>query len=619
MKLKNNRGVTLTALTVAVIIILILTSTILYKSKNKIVMEKYDNLLIDIDAISAKIDEYYEKNNEIPIICSYINKEDLNSLLQKVATDRKCTSAKNNNSILNPNDSDKYYVINLEKLDGLTLNFGYGSEYKNIKSSGNLSSNNIEDVETKIYIINEATHQIYYPYGVILDGLLYYTNEFSQEVTEEQFDPDKFNKKTEDEIGKIVSPKLAAGMIPVVYDENNKKWKRTTEDDEQWYNYDEKKWANVVLSEATFDDDGYLSEYTESGTAISYTMLVWLPRYAYRITSKLHYSSGSAGDISIKFITTDNKDQDGIEYSTSYPSVVNSGEKTGSMNDYVVHPAFEYGTEHLSGFWIGKFETGIDGQTGGVGANSWTEYNGTDKQLKIAGGQNAWRNITIKNAMTVCQDMNNNEIYGLSSDDSIVDPHLIKNSEWGAVAYLSDSIYGIQQGESDTGRNIGSYINTSQYYITGASSTAVSEGAELSWKDVDGYKASTTGTIYGVYDMSGGAHEFVAAFLESNTNYTSVESKYKDVYKIDGNGRNEQSNYEANKDRFGDAMYEVSNTTDDTAWNTDETSFMFDTYPLLTRGGSYNNTQSSGIFASFYSTDENIKTTGFRLTIAVLK
>ena len=57
MNFKSNRGITLTALSVAVIIILILTSTILYKSKNKIVMEKYDNLLIDIDSISAKIDE----------------------------------------------------------------------------------------------------------------------------------------------------------------------------------------------------------------------------------------------------------------------------------------------------------------------------------------------------------------------------------------------------------------------------------------------------------------------------------------------------------------------------------------------------------------------------------
>ena len=198
MNFKSNRGITLTALSVAVIIILILTSTILYKSKNKIVMEKYDNLLIDIDSISAKIDEYYENNNEenkdIPTVCGYLNKENLNSLIQKIATNRKCEPAKFNNSILNPNDSDEYYVINLEALDGLTLNFGYDSEYKNIKSSGSISSNNIENVETKIYIINKATHQIYYPYGAILDGLLYCTNEFGQSVTEEQFNPNKFIK-----------------------------------------------------------------------------------------------------------------------------------------------------------------------------------------------------------------------------------------------------------------------------------------------------------------------------------------------------------------------------------------------------------------------------------------
>lgn len=192
MKFKNNKGVTLTALSVAIIIILILTSTIIYKSKNKVMMEKYDNMLIDIDSISSKIDEYYKENNAIPTICKYLNKNDLKNLINNNAQNRKCSLSYS--EIVNPNDSeDEYYVIDLEKLYGLTVNYGYGSDYKKIKSSGNISSTNIENVESKIYVINMTTHQIYYPYGVILDDILYFTSDLGKSIDAKQFDVNKFN------------------------------------------------------------------------------------------------------------------------------------------------------------------------------------------------------------------------------------------------------------------------------------------------------------------------------------------------------------------------------------------------------------------------------------------
>ncbi|MGI6325187.1 MAG: hypothetical protein ACOXZS_04540, partial [Bacilli bacterium] len=51
-------------------------------------------------------------------------------------------------------------------------------------------------------------------------------------------------------------------------------------------------------------------------------------------------------------------------------------------------------------------------------------------------------------------------------------------------------------------------------------------------------KASTTGNIYGIYDMSGGAWERVSAYVNNaHTNLTtygpqiiSADSKYKDIY-----------------------------------------------------------------------------------------
>ena len=54
-----------------------------------------------------------------------------------------------------------------------------------------------------------------------------------------------------------------------------------------------------------------------------------------------------------------------------------------------------------------------------------------------------------------------------------------------------------------------------------------------------GVNASTTGNIYGIYDMSGGASEMVAAYVDNTsslyfkgTQIMEADLKYKDVYKV---------------------------------------------------------------------------------------
>ena len=79
-------------------------------------------------------------------------------------------------------------------------------------------------------------------------------------------------------------------------------------------------------------------------------MLVWIPRYAYKITSKYHQSGSNAGTIEIVFLNTANEDKDGNSYSgkTAYPSA-----NTGSgMADYVVHPSFNWDGVPLAGYWV---------------------------------------------------------------------------------------------------------------------------------------------------------------------------------------------------------------------------------------------------------------------------
>jgi len=140
------------------------------------------------------------------------------------------------------------------------------------------------------------------------------------------------------------SPKVAEGMTKVKYNEETKKWEKVTDATEEWYDYGEKEWANVVLGDATFNSDGTLDETKP------YSQLVWIPRYAYKITSQYHQEGSTAGNIEVVFIDGSNKDKSGTEYSTDYPSATNGG----SMSDFVVHPAFDYDGKHLNRILDGK-------------------------------------------------------------------------------------------------------------------------------------------------------------------------------------------------------------------------------------------------------------------------
>ena len=73
----------------------------------------------------------------------------------------------------------------------------------------------------------------------------------------------------------------------------------------------------------------------------------------------------------------------------------------------------------------------------------------------------------------------------------------MKNDEWGAAAYLSRSKYG---------KNDEVTINSNSLYYTGGGSGNAY---------VNNVAQGTTGNVYGVYDMSGGAWEYVAAYVNN--------------------------------------------------------------------------------------------------------
>ena len=386
------------------------------------------------------------------------------------------------------------------------------------------------------------------------------------------------------------APELSDGMTPVKWNGSN--WIKTTEEDSEWYNYANKQWANVVLGDASWNGNT-LNE------SQPYSMLVWIPRYAYQITSQYHQSGSGAGNINIVFIDTNNQNKAKTQtYSESYPSVSGS-----SMSSYVVHPAFNYGGTKLPGFWVGKYETSNTAQTTG---------NNTTYTAMIKAGVPSWRSIQVSNIFTVCTNMNSSgNPYGLNTSDSVVDPHMMKNSEWGAVAYLSrNTTYG-------KGSEV--WINNSSTYITGNAGNSVSAGSASgvtnAYNTGNGPQASTTGNVTGVYDMSGGAWEYVAGYVNNgNGNLTTYGStlvnaadKYKDVYKVTSDGQSNNYNNsqpttglgKPTKDtgHYGDAVWETSSSYSGSgSWYSDYSYFPYSSLPFFLRGGYCNATSNAGVF-----------------------
>ncbi len=151
-----------------------------------------------------------------------------------------------------------------------------------------------------------------------------------------------------------------------------------------------------------------------------------------------------------------------------------------------------------------------------------------------------------------------------------VDTHQMKNVEWGAVAYLSQSKYGTEPWINPYGdMTAGSYKLKTGYAGTSKDNGALAEGnVNLSaYNTANGVKASTTGNIYGIYDMSGGAWEMTASVLNNGNSYigTYGTSTYTTNNKI----KTEYAKYydiytPGDEEKEGGAHY---GTAGETLWN----------------------------------------------------
>lgn len=383
--------------------------------------------------------------------------------------------------------------------------------------------------------------------------------------------PTNNNTPASSEFKVVNKPALVEGMKAVKWENNDWVEVNDPDKDTSWYDYKKKPEAGSgEWANAKTSDGSYW---------------VWIPRFAYKISNE---------KVEIVFLQNNsNKDE-------------NSKEIPG---DFTVHPAFTnkvseggWDTE-ISGFWVSKFEAAKD-----------------DSGLVFKPNVYSYNNITIGDAYALSKK--------LPYENSF--PHLIKNSEWGAVAYLAVSQYGRNGIEVSP--------NLTKATLSDGKTTSVTAGGN----GVDGLAASeqealvknasqsTTGNVYGVYDMAGGLWERVAAYINNGNdnlllNGKSImedgdpngSNKYKTVYPYNKSDDTNEANYNLNKAIKGDAMFETSSGVGYKSWFGDESSFMFGNAVFLHRGGSTVDNPGVGIFTFSNTPGMAGNPLGFRCAIIV--
>ena len=498
--------------------------------------------------------------------------------------------------------------------------------------------------------------------------------------------------------GEVNRPELMQGMSAIKFTEPTNDTEGTvvdtTNNDTEWYNYSEKKWANAK---------------TEDGS-----MWVWIPRYAYRIHKENGVETQKFDIVFLIGLTDDYYDENGNiqtaqRQTSEEQTIVTNGDT------YTVHPAFtnessiNYANggwdKELSGIWVAKFEAGyasgnnsapvkgssvnysqmksiVPAAETGTGTTNaaTTSRNWLDGEYAIKNGTNyEWKDgketsikyptfqgLTYSMSYIIHNDAykisrvltESGNIYGLNSN--LTDSHLIKNSEWGAVAYLSQSKYGLD-GIDIVINNINLNSTTkSVYAVTGcAGLTADSNEVKTTigalnnrtqaevfvWTQKNGTAASTTGTIYGIYDFSGGSWERTSSIVNNgNGNLTlygkdvledlnnGKSTKYITVYAHDSSKDNtlisntaanlntaSQANYDMNTKIYGDGIRETSTAgSGNNAWYLDTTYFASLNVPFFIRGGAYSGSSNAGLFYFNRHVGNSVFAHGFRSVLVAM-
>ena len=414
----------------------------------------------------------------------------------------------------------------------------------------------------------------------------------------------------------------------VTWTKSGDTWTEDNTAQSTWYSYNAVSTRNANTNHT---DDNNSSQWANAKNPADGSYFVWIPRYAYRITYYENETSTNPTGYYDGWGMWKAEDGSVIYALDSGVEIVNY-----NGNKYIVHPAFETNIDNggwstdLSGIWVAKYEMSQEKSTDS--GTTWNTVNTFSYSIgnvltKNAGNSDylravskpstetnivsSWTRITIGNMYI--------NAYGYDRDK---ESHLMKNSEWGAVAYLTHSQYGRNGNEID--------VNNSSDYLTGngGGSTNQEEKAGITnyYNTIIGSKASTTGNIYGIYDMNGGHYESIAswdtlaedtdddisAYGSSFASKEGTSTKYATAY------------YNATGSDVGTKVYEVGKIGDATkevyyGWFGDLSMFVNNSFPFFERGGAAGSRlqETSGIFNSAHYSGSYGNGTSFRTVLCI--
>ena len=625
MRKINSKGITLISLVITIAVLLILASIATYSGIDVIRQSKLNKFTAEMKVMQTQVNDLYQKYTDGRSVTiggsTYTGDDILNKIGQDLPSNADSVFTSEKSGIT---EKEGYRYYNQDTIKGLNIDGVEGEFYVNVKNRSVISTEGLEYEGTTYYTLEQLPNGLYNvdyedkntgkptfdvsienigdKNRIVISNINYngYVDKWQVKYQKEGQDywstsEDLSFVVSEDGLykvkivngniesdekkvmisdgrwnGSVNIPNLKGDMEPVYWDESNNEVNLEDDnfDSTKWYDYNSNKWANAKTSDGSY--------------------WVWIPRYEYQVINNVTDSS-QAGTVNVNFIPT---------------STI-----TACSSDYYIHPSFRDDSSNnfsnggwdseLPGFWVAKYEMSMEDGNGNHVET--TESNGNvalSDTVKIVSkpGVTSWRYINIANSYT------NSYNY-----DRTKESHLMKNSEWGAVAFLTHSKYG-RKGQEVT-------INSNSSYYTGG-------GTGEAYKTTN-TNQSSTGNITGIYDLNGGAIEYVAAF---NGNYSG--EYYTGSSYVDAEGNNfantggKSTKYAtaysgtliSSAYKRGDATYET------TGWNGDNEFFITSDRTFFIRSGSYLAGSSAGIF--YYNSvnggynNEDIYRYSFRICLA---
>ena len=550
-------------------------------------------------------------------------------ILGVIETAKKSAAVESVNGILDA--ADKYMITSMLE-GGKSTRFDFPGDtklsYKGTKpTSGTLVVDKDGNMSITVSINGYCVRKRFYDKTPsIIEGTCVIDENETDVVIDE-------SERHKEDILHGADPVIKNNLIPVTINNNGKVYKADVTS--EWYNYEDHIWANAIVLkdnitlEDAKDEDGSIKEENIK------QYYVWIPRYRYQlwnVNSENKYPNGTTGESAINIVFENKNTQ------------VSNGTSNG---EWLTHPAFT--SFDTNGLWVGKFETSYDENT----FTNSSVFATTNPNTSAATSSS---NIIIKPNVRSLTNKTPSQFYTLSRGiNEELNSHMMKNSEWGAVAYLTYSNYGkcdsngceeVYINNVNTGSGVAN-ASTWQWSATITGCSASSADASMSSNQnacASGYawngsnnKASTTGNISEIYDMSGGNWEYVMGVIkdadenpmsgrhstfnsgfngtfgcptcDSNTSGLTAlttgmafptDTRYYDLYTANSTTLGDDTWWIYTNGHLGDANKEIAVTGDSSydrgLWYSDYAVFPTATHPWVFRGGFFTNGDGAGVF-----------------------